>query len=737
MKARTSCDACHQRKTRCDLGERTTLATSSTNEQISCSFCSSLGVPCRVTKRVRREAVAAESSTSSNGKAGKHKKGKIIREILADAAQESNLNDGSDISHAGRGDEVENHLSPLERYEPAFSTNIDPLILDTNPTAASSSQSRSSFLGVPGLTVKALEDCFGGYFRSLNLWMQLTQGQEVFMKRYSLFLKDVQGVERDITIEEHDASLTPLSELIVLAVASRGAAFTVSNRHLERPLYDRATAIAQQPDYQGLEDLDGIEAITLLTDRYPRSWRSTTGGGQYPSCLILNPVGKGIAAEICLSTRLNEEAPLYSRDYHRRARIFWTTFALDALRSAAACRMYRLHDEDVGWPFRLHLENQPIIAVALIARKLCRTMFSSRARCLGIEASDIDSILDDLANWPDTVKIPVDSAELTDYSITPSYIPRQSPQAASNSTGSNDSEAQAQQHQLQVKRCTAMGFWLRLTLSIWTYLNEIGYLASSDIMIRVEQETARASIRMVKLAKVCTEAQIVDYAPVALLMTAAAWVLYFIRKISDLRGAENQSAATSRRNELMEMARVLLNAVRSAKTRPESEALALRLEAMLYKANSFPDQNTTGASADQRMTSSIKRGTKRTSAEELDILPTLHQSINSTEAALESTSNAAINRRIIDGSINGIQRQSSGNVSQPAETSYLSGLTPYIEASESASTLLQKSNTNATQSLASGFPTGIGVGGDEDYLTLMASCGFDMPFTSLQGFDHW
>lgn len=756
MRARSSCDACNTRKTKCDLAEK--KAGNDALTKVSCTFCSSLNLPCRMTN-------GKKSAPSFSGFKGiKHKKGKRIRELLASAAKESNQDEDNEEDEDEEKEEDEDEDEDEDRNEANHTWQgakrrhgIVSAISDaTLPGSknrhrddfAGSTAIRPRLLGIPGLSMSALQCCLDGYFDHLGLWMALSEERDLFMKRYRAFLSLIQGTEPEL-VDEDEPTIIPMSEMLVLAVASRGAPYT-QYKNLETALLDRTYFLATNADTKVLEELDGIEAVNTLAERNTRPLHLISPGGNRPNFLVLDPFGKGFSAELCLFTKLNEESPPFTSDYHRRHHLFWVIFCHDAIRSASACRMYRLHDEDVGWPLRINFHRQPMVALAFIARKICRIMLSSRARCLGIDASDIMSLLDDLADWPKTVnmsveildEIPLQSSFVPSHGTTPTNC---TTPKSWQQTDSADSP-QALEHQARVKQCIVLGLWLRLTLSIWTALHEIGYLASSEVMIRAEEETARAAKRMMKLAERCITYGIVDYGPNALLTTSAAWILYCARKLSDIRADSNYSSEASSSHEigrLLELANVLLQAVRSAKTRPEAEALAKRLEGMLQRASPVPIvdisrlaesstahiqafDNDGGLQPDGDMDYSRNKvrhhsGVKHKAKDGnffLSDTDLQHASISGMENVFNNGAGYVHRQETVPQIVN-----TTGSWPTP-ETPHSLGNTLWnvqIAAPFGEGRSLEQANKR----LAPNYPTGFGVAGDEDFLTFMAICGFD------------
>jgi hypothetical protein len=51
-------------------------------------------------------------------------------------------------------------------------------------------------------------------------------------------------------------------------------------------------------------------------------------------------------------------------DHLRRARLLWTIFCHDVVRSATLGQMYRIHDEEVGRPMKIDFYDQPVVSLA-------------------------------------------------------------------------------------------------------------------------------------------------------------------------------------------------------------------------------------------------------------------------------------------------------------------------------------------------------------------------------------
>lgn len=589
MRKRISCDACHLRKTKCDLEavQRDVGLNSQTitaAEQAGrCSFCLSLGIPCRITVR---------STNREEGTNVRHKRGRRIRALLADAedeearaqrrAQAEICARNSEKSTAAAFDSRQasaeaspavllsrdTAIAPRARQRSEASPVIDPFTSSSptrpEPGAPAEKFTAPGLLGVLDLSVTALRACVLGYMNTIAILMPLTQEDNVFLARFEAFLRSAQGLqntEQDGS-EDQDCGVIqprPVSELLVLAIAARGAAHT-RYAHLADRLRDRFSLLLKQPDYLFLQDLDGIEAVVMMGEANIRSLHPISAGGRYPDCLAMDPLGKGFAAELCLFAKLNEEPPDFAPDYVRRQTLFWTIFCHDALRSASAGRMYRLHDDEIGWGIEAEPRKYPTVYLAMLARKFCRTMLSARARKAGIAEEDINNILHDFAEWPHVVGMSVDQLVV-------------------------DADSGEQDPRLRVKQAMLHALLLRLSLSVWTTVQESGYFPSSAVMIRVEEHTARAAVSMVRLASVLLEHDLMEFGQTFLVGSCSAWILYLINQFGHVRStAIDKVVDMQERAERLQMAKTLLAAVKSAKTFPAAHDVAEMLRSMLQRA---------------------------------------------------------------------------------------------------------------------------------------------------------
>lgn len=589
-----SCDACHLRKTKCDLDavrrssqhrsggptEQDGLVRHETTDR--CSFCLSLGIPCRITVQMPRGPGGCNQV--------RHKKGRRIRALLADAAEvEGRIGEEQMTEDADHPAAFADRASHPWQSTQTLASTIPLSLLDGSSTqrgstprrvARNSSQNQSStglpsshqssniagakddtpgLLGVPGLNAAALRTCIHGFLDTLSIWMPLTVEHTVFLRRFEIFLQNAQGLHNTDQRAGQEDEPQPLSELLVLAVAARGADQTPFT-HLAGRLKDRFSALIKQPDYLFLQHLDGIEAVTLLGEAGIHTLHPISAGGRHPDCMTLDPFGKGFAAELCLFANLNREPPAFSPDYERRSKLFWTIYCHDALRSASAGRMYRLHEEDVGWPIQMQASKYPTIYLATLARKLCRTMLSARTRSAGIVEEDIESMLTDLDSWPDMVGMSVNQL------VT-------------------EAQSGRQEHHVRVKQAMLLTLSLRLSLSVWTAVQEVGYLPSSRAMIRVEDHTARAAASMVQLATVLVKYALMDYGPTTLVGACSAWALYLIHKIGQVYpSADDGTIDAEEKAERVRMVETLIMSIKSAKTRPEAKSLLKMLKLLLRRA---------------------------------------------------------------------------------------------------------------------------------------------------------
>lgn len=144
----------------------------------------------------------------------------------------------------------------------------------------------------------------------------------------------------------------PSSELLILAVACRGTS-TQEENDLVQSLEHRFCTLAADGNRLLRDGLDAVEAVNLLSEREVRPVHPFTREAgkktKVQQCLTIHPLGRGYGVELAMEhgVHLGRQG---GPDDDRRRTMFWTVYMLDAIRSLSARRMYRIQNEDIGWP---------------------------------------------------------------------------------------------------------------------------------------------------------------------------------------------------------------------------------------------------------------------------------------------------------------------------------------------------------------------------------------------------
>lgn len=434
------------------------------------------------------------------------------------------------------------------------------------------------FLGVQGLSRTKLDECVEAFFQRLGPCMPLSQNLAVFWPRYHLFLDVACG-----TSTQDYMSIEPASELLVLAVACRGCGNTGLSDRLELlgAISDRFVVLANAADNKSLLSLDGIEAVNLISERvvrplYPQSEADCS------SPLRIDILGRSSGIELALLSNLNVAPPKNPgqvddvRD--RTGFIFWTVFAHDAFRSVAARRMYRIHEEDIGWVAPDKVTRMAIFpdygrgmyTLALVARGISRDLLSIRAKRDGLSRSTLLDTVARLNSWHEELDEPLKFKWSHDGTF------------ASFDDDYNGVD-------LQARRSFMLTIWLSLYLQVWASLPTRTSIEISDEDTHLESEILQAYFRMASLARYCQQHDLADCAPNELRNVPAAWSLWYACYIRRAAGLYINIAA-QRIDQMNQACHALVDCVRSARSSEDSGELAARLVDTIAQALALAEQ---------------------------------------------------------------------------------------------------------------------------------------------------
>lgn len=592
MKPRSSCDACHMRKTKCDLLEVKAKARAqgildlNNGSHVACSFCQSLGVTCKV---------SSESKTKKGEmQIGKHKKGKRIRALLEADRNESE--ERMDASHQDpslnenidRKDGYSTFAAPSltlnsgkmqdiagDAMFTRWASKLNPNFSRLNDGLSSKPLSSGRMLNVVGLNQSILESCIKGYFDTMERWIPLTQGRDEFLRRSNLFIRQTQGLldeEDEAASKKNEKGVQkgPISEILLLAVVARGSIHSPYSALFE-PLVDRFVEVIHKGDTLTESGLDGVEAVGIIHEAFFRTLHPTAKDGKLTTCLRMDPLGKGFPMELCLFHNLNDPASaLAQTDVERAAYLFWVQYAVDALRSASACRMYRLHEEDIGWPTKLDPKEYPYIYISSIARELCTGLFSSKSKSVPLKDERILELLKSLSEWPEKGGIPIHEifepfSEQKSAEGKPPFPPNK-----------------------MMELTTLSALWLRLHLSLWIATQgPKGEHLLPSTHERIEHETSVGATRVEKLAKFAVRYDLVDCGSTLMVSFMAAWFLYLTRRSA---GKDKMNARKNDdHSDRIRMAQTMVTGIRAARQTKGAPQLADALQDIIdQKTNAKP-----------------------------------------------------------------------------------------------------------------------------------------------------
>lgn len=552
---RLSCDSCRFRKTRCDRKIRMEAGKN------GCSFCTSVGLLCCVTPFF--------SARNSMPRLGKR-----MRVLL----EESEENNGSGSNMGGNLSSSSPPNLPRRSTAPAHGKNSD---LQGTPSS-------TPFLGVHGLTKAKLDNCIEAFFHRLGPCMPLSESSSMFWPRYLLFLDVACGA----SVQDYNG-YEPASELLVLAVASRGCCNTeLLDRHeLTLAISERFHLLAKDGENLSLGTLDGMEAVNLISERVLRP-PEILEIKSASTPLRLDVLERGSSVDLALMFNLNVPPSMDDADQEYRKRscfVFWTIFAHDAFRSVAALRMYRIHEEDIGWttPDQISMQtsSQPnygkaMYTLAVIARSISRELLSIKAKKEGVSSLTLVDVVTRLNSWYEAL----DESFKFNWSLHRTSSSSSSSSTTTSFTEDNDGV------ELRSKRSFMLTIWLSLYLQVWGSISTTHASRNHQKnIILLESEVLKAYFRMASLARYCQRHDLVDCAPNELRNIPAAWALWYacyIRRSTDW----NANRSAEKINELNEACHALVDCVRSSRSSEDSNELATRLVNVIGEALALAEQ---------------------------------------------------------------------------------------------------------------------------------------------------
>ncbi|UZJ55601.1 hypothetical protein CBS101457_004921 [Exobasidium rhododendri] len=432
-----------------------------------------------------------------------------------------------------------------------------------------SSTSHAHFLNIPGLSRSLLDTCIETFFATLEHAMPLSYSFSNLWPRYRAFLDLTSGLE----VNTEHAELSPVSELLILAIACRGCDNTqyVNRNQLSKAMIQRFIHLVDTGDALHLAGLDGVEAINLLAEKACRSKYLITDANRFPNITRLDVLGRGFSAELALSMQLQMPPPhCTTQETARRRFLFWTIFMHDAFISAAACHMYRIMEEDIGW--QVHAEASQInpygynmYRLAMIARQACRDLMSFRAKSYKIHPRKVMEIFTSLQKWYDNLDKPFQY----DWTIAAEEPP---------------TRLSREKIGLISKRAFMLCIFHSLHLNVWASIEDSSLwdpLVPKEETVQAEAKIGeimwQAFFTMASLARHCRRMNLVDHAPNNLRNVPAAWLLWCTRQSSLYQRSGYKKDVTQIRKACQD----LVDCVASAHSCSDNDTLVQSLQDML------------------------------------------------------------------------------------------------------------------------------------------------------------
>lgn len=394
-----------------------------------------------------------------------------------------------------------------------------------SPAPASPASPHACLLSVPGLTRPALDDMIGTFFRSIGQTYHLSMSERVFTQRVAVLLYEVAGLPPA-------ESVPAVSELLALAVAALGAPLS-SHAHLAAAIYTRCVELTADEDVLARGGIDAVEAINLLAERVAKPRQA------HP--LRLDPLGRGFAIDLALYHKLHVPPAPSHPEYARRQTLFWTLWKFDAIRSSSASTSFRLVDTNVGWPLPPGADMDVHFGIARVARKICATLLSARAKTEGLKEFDVDVAVLELNRLDERMHISaLDATPHATYLVS-TYN------------------------------------WMYLVC--WIAVKEHASVLPRVTVAAVDEAALRATERMAVLARTIADRHLLQLSPRAVRDQLAAFVLFLVRLM--VEGAVISRDVAVR---YMALAEALIAAVRSASAYPETAMLANVLTDAVHRA---------------------------------------------------------------------------------------------------------------------------------------------------------
>lgn len=268
-------------------------------------------------------------------------------------------------------------------------------------------------LGIVSLDKHMLDACTKAYFDSMGQCIGFIR-PEWFWPRYQAFFHRYAGFSLDIG---PDAQEQPLSELLLIAVACRGAGNTnFANRfELQNDLYEHYRRLIKDRERLVRDGFDALESVILMVEHADGKARPLVDPMSVQGVFDVDPITHEGLIRLMKKLELNLEKPfgtrLEGRDMIRHKILFWTIYVYDAIRCEASRTLPLISQDEisvnrslpaVGDQARLKFRDY-FVELAGICRKISFKVTSNRAVEYGIDPQDVLDILDELQVWHDSI----------------------------------------------------------------------------------------------------------------------------------------------------------------------------------------------------------------------------------------------------------------------------------------------------------------------------------------------
>ncbi|KAJ1028397.1 hypothetical protein NDA16_001564 [Ustilago loliicola] len=268
-------------------------------------------------------------------------------------------------------------------------------------------------LGIASLDKHMLDVCTKAYFDSLGQCIGFIR-PEWYWPRYHAFFSRYAGMFMDIS---SDSNEEPLSELLLIAVACRGAgASRLANRfELQSDLFEHYRRLIKDRQRLLRDGFDALESVILMvehTDAAPKPLPDPMSiQGVFDIDILSHEGLMALTKKLELHLDKPFGARLEGRNAIRQRMLFWTLYVYDAIRSEAGRTLPLIQKDETSltrtFPgilaqgadiarieFRDHF-----IGLADICRDVSHRIQSTRVQGQGIDPKDVLDILDDLDRW--------------------------------------------------------------------------------------------------------------------------------------------------------------------------------------------------------------------------------------------------------------------------------------------------------------------------------------------------